>query len=141
MVKVIVGMTGSSVAKGASSHSTSSSVSEFLSIVKAHNVHELDTARGYVKWAIRSITWLRLGRETIRHIHKSTSFLTRASSFQKRLHRIVRASLKALATDKVDIYYLHGPDRTTPLEDQCRTIAQLHKEGKFKRFGVSNISD
>lgn len=36
---------------------------------------------------------------------------------------------------------MHGPDHSTPLEEQCRAIGKLHAEGKFERFGVSNISD
>lgn len=36
--------------------------------------------------------------------------------------------------------YLHGPDRQTPLEEQCRAIGKLYSEEKFERFGVSNIS-
>lgn len=54
---------------------------------------------------------------------------------------------------QVDIYYLHAPDPTTPIEETLSAISQLHKEGKFKRvshkpfyhdhyshsqFGVSN---
>lgn len=36
--------------------------------------------------------------------------------------------------------YLHGPDRTTPLEEQCRAIGKLYSEGNFERSGISNIS-
>jgi aflatoxin B1 aldehyde reductase len=51
------------------------------------------------------------------------------------------ASLATLRQDKLDIYYLHGPGRDTPLEEQCAAIGKLYQEGKFARFGVSNISD
>lgn len=46
-----------------------------------------------------------------------------------------------LKQDKLDIYYLHGPDRKTSYAEQCKAINQLHREGKFARFGVSNIRD
>ena len=36
------------------------------------------------------------------------------------------------------MWYLHGPDRTTPYEDTLRTVNELYNEGKFKRFGISN---
>lgn len=36
------------------------------------------------------------------------------------------------------MWYLHGPDRTTPYEDTLRAVNELYKEGKFKRFGISN---
>ena len=36
------------------------------------------------------------------------------------------------------MWYLHGPDRKTPYEDTLRAVNELYKEGKFKRFGISN---
>jgi aflatoxin B1 aldehyde reductase len=47
-------------------------------------------------------------------------------------------SLKALNTKKVDIWYLHGPDRTTPYEETMRGVNDLYKEGLFDRFALSN---
>jgi aflatoxin B1 aldehyde reductase len=47
-------------------------------------------------------------------------------------------SLKALKTDKIDMFYLHGPDRKTPFEDTLREVNNLYREGLFTRFGVSN---
>lgn len=38
-------------------------------------------------------------------------------------------SLKELQVDKVDIYYLHGPDKDMPLAEQCAAINELYKEG------------
>ena len=38
----------------------------------------------------------------------------------------------------IDMWYLHGPDRTTPYEVSLKAINDLYKEGKFKRFGISN---
>lgn len=40
----------------------------------------------------------------------------------------------------IEMWYLHAPDRTTPFEDTMRTVNELHKEGKFKRFGISNYT-
>lgn len=39
---------------------------------------------------------------------------------------------------QVEIFYLHGPDRTLPYEITLKAIDELYKEGKFKRFGISN---
>jgi aflatoxin B1 aldehyde reductase len=47
-------------------------------------------------------------------------------------------SLKALKAEKIDMFYLHGPDRKTPFEDTLREVNKLHKEGYFVRFGISN---
>lgn len=36
------------------------------------------------------------------------------------------------------MFYLHGPDRTTPYEVTLKAVNDLHKEGYFTRFAVSN---
>ena len=52
----------------------------------------------------------------------------------------LETSLKALKTDKIDMFYLHAPDRSTPYAITLEAVNQLHKEGKFKRFGISNYA-
>lgn len=47
-------------------------------------------------------------------------------------------SLKALKVDKLDMWYLHGPDRTTPYDVTMKAVNDLYKEGHFTRFGISN---
>ncbi|KAK9428988.1 NADP-dependent oxidoreductase domain-containing protein [Lipomyces doorenjongii] len=54
------------------------------------------------------------------------------------LRKYLLASLTALKTDKIDMWYLHAPDRTTPYEETFRAVNELHKEGYFNRFGISN---
>lgn len=39
---------------------------------------------------------------------------------------------------KVDMWYLHGPDRTIPYEVTLKAVNDLYKEGHFKAFGISN---
>ena len=36
------------------------------------------------------------------------------------------------------MWYLHAPDRTVPYEVTLKAVNELYKEGKFKRFGISN---
>ncbi|KAF3939084.1 hypothetical protein ABW19_dt0209729 [Dactylella cylindrospora] len=38
----------------------------------------------------------------------------------------------------IDVYYLHAPDPSIPLEPTLDAIQQLYKDGIFKRFGLSN---
>lgn len=54
------------------------------------------------------------------------------------VRRGLQTSLKALKAEKVDLFYLHGPDRKTAFEDTLREVDKLHKEGLFNRFGISN---
>jgi aflatoxin B1 aldehyde reductase len=57
---------------------------------------------------------------------------------EKDMRAALSASLAALKTDSVDLWYLHGPDRTVPLVDTVRVVQTFLQEGKFKRWGVSN---
>ena len=54
------------------------------------------------------------------------------------LRKNLMDSLKALKVQKIDMWYLHGPDRTTPYEVTLKAVNDLYKEGYFTRFGISN---
>lgn len=56
------------------------------------------------------------------------------------LRRSLEGSLRRLGTDHVDLFYLHQPDRATPLEDTLATVAELMAEGKVGDLGVSNYA-
>jgi aflatoxin B1 aldehyde reductase len=55
------------------------------------------------------------------------------------LRKALMKSMKALKTDKLDMWYLHGPDRTTPFEKTLKGVNELYKEGHFKQFAISNF--
>lgn len=52
----------------------------------------------------------------------------------------VDISVKELGIPQVNVYYLHMPDRNTPLEEAVAGMNEAHKAGKIKQFGVSNHS-
>lgn len=56
------------------------------------------------------------------------------------LREALKQSLASLQTDKVDMWYLHAPDRTTPYEDTLQEVNNLYKQGFFRRFGISNYA-
>ncbi|PRY10899.1 aryl-alcohol dehydrogenase-like predicted oxidoreductase [Pontibacter ummariensis] len=49
-------------------------------------------------------------------------------------------SLRRLGTDYIDLYQIHWPDPTTPIEETMETVAQLIKEGKVRQAGVCNYN-
>jgi aryl-alcohol dehydrogenase-like predicted oxidoreductase len=51
----------------------------------------------------------------------------------------IEASLRRLKTDYVDLYQIHWPDRTTPVEESWAEMARLQKEGKTRHIGVCNF--
>jgi aryl-alcohol dehydrogenase-like predicted oxidoreductase len=52
----------------------------------------------------------------------------------------VEASLKRLRTDWIDLYQLHRPDPSTPIEETLRALDQLVNDGKVRYIGCSNLS-
>ncbi len=53
--------------------------------------------------------------------------------------RAVEASLKRLKTDYIDLYQMHNPDPTTPIEETLRALDDLVKAGKVRYIGCSNF--
>lgn len=56
------------------------------------------------------------------------------------LRASVEGSLARLGTDRIDLFYLHQPDRAAPLSETLGTVAELVAEGKIGRLGVSNYA-
>ncbi|MFF7311339.1 aldo/keto reductase [Streptomyces sp. NPDC008137] len=56
------------------------------------------------------------------------------------LRAALDGSLKRLGTDRVDLFYLHQPDRATPLAETLATVAEFVAEGKIGALGVSNYA-
>lgn len=52
----------------------------------------------------------------------------------------VKASLKRLGTDYIDLYQVHGLDRVTPIEETVRALDDLVRQGHVRYVGVSNWS-
>ncbi len=52
----------------------------------------------------------------------------------------VEASLRRLRTDWIDLYQLHRPDPSTPIEETLATLDDLITEGKIRYIGHSNLA-
>jgi aryl-alcohol dehydrogenase-like predicted oxidoreductase len=50
----------------------------------------------------------------------------------------VKASLKRLNTDHIDLYQIHGWDPLTPIEETVRALDDLVRQGHVRYVGVSN---
>jgi aryl-alcohol dehydrogenase-like predicted oxidoreductase len=49
-------------------------------------------------------------------------------------------SLRRLKTDYIDLYQIHWPESTTPIQETFETVAELIKQGKVRYAGVCNYS-
>src|SRR5258706_3607110 len=107
-------------------------------------VNFIDTADVYAKGASEAIVGPAIAANRRRWIlaTKVGNIMT-ATPHDGGLSRrwIVQAcedSLRRLATDYIDIYYLHKDDTETPLEETIEAVGDLIRAGKIRYFGVSN---
>lgn len=56
------------------------------------------------------------------------------------LRRQVEASLRRLAVDHIDLYYLHRWDKTVPIGESVGALADLVAAGKIGAIGLSEVS-
>ncbi len=52
----------------------------------------------------------------------------------------IDVSLKRLETDYIDLYQMHWPDPSTPLEETAEALNILKKSGKIRYIGLTNYS-
>jgi aflatoxin B1 aldehyde reductase len=124
--------------------------SAILDIFQAPCHNKIDTARFYGEGSPESflgdLDWQKRGIVTDtkyyptagRQMSKSSAPEDGWRHTPEYLRQNLMDSLKALKTDKVDMFYLHGPDRATPYEVTLKAVNDLYKEGYFRRSAISN---
>lgn len=63
-----------------------------------------------------------------------------ANSDPDRLRQEFEDSLQRLGTEYVDLYQIHWPDTTLPIERAAQALLELYEEGRIRAIGVSNYS-
>ena len=106
----------------------------------------IDTANAYAGGAAEEIVgrFLReVPRERIVLASKASMPVGSQPNFfgasRKHILAACEGSLWRLQTDYLDLYYLHGPDPVTPLEETFRAYDDLVRQGKVRYVGVSNL--
>jgi len=119
-----------------------------LDVFQAHGHSEIDTAivygGGSSEQYLGQLHWKERG------IVMDTKFSPRTdlglgpdvktTHSPEHLRLALKKSLESLKTDKIDMWYLHAPERSTPYEVTLREVNNLHNEGYFRRFGISNYA-
>ena len=63
-----------------------------------------------------------------------------ARASRRYIRLAVESSLRRLQTDWIDLYQLHVPDPSTPIEETLATLHDLITEGKVRYIGHSNLA-
>jgi aryl-alcohol dehydrogenase-like predicted oxidoreductase len=63
-----------------------------------------------------------------------------ARGSRRYVRKAVEASLRRLGTDWIDLYQLHEPDDSTPVEETLAALSELVTEGKVRYIGSSNFT-
>ena len=63
-----------------------------------------------------------------------------ARGSRRYIRRAVEGSLRRLGTDRIDLYQMHMPDWSTPLEETLAALHELVVEGKVLYLGSSNFA-
>ncbi len=117
-----------------------------IDLAADHGVTLIDTANAYVGGDTESMLGaLGIGRrDGIRIATKAgmphPDAGDRAPLSGAALRASVEGSLRRLAVDRIDLFYLHQPDRRTPLAETLAEVAALVDEGLICQLGVSNFA-
>ncbi|KAI0753607.1 Aldo/keto reductase [Fomes fomentarius] len=131
-----------------------SKIGAFFDVFQAHGHYEVDTAWIYggctTEEYLGKLDWKKRGLVVHSKLMPTGANSTPALAQKigvalvkhtpEDLRKFLDISLSALNTDSIDVWYLHGPDRSTPYEVTLKAVNELHKEGKFKRLGLSNYA-
>jgi len=96
-----------------------------------------DTAEGYGEGASETILGRALAgrrREAVIATKVSCSNLSGAD-----VRQACERSLRRLQTDYIDLYQVHWPSRTVPLEETIEALERLREQGKVRALGVCNF--
>jgi aryl-alcohol dehydrogenase-like predicted oxidoreductase len=118
----------------------------FIDICLESGLNFFDTANGYSAGLAEEILGKALeGRRNDVLVSTKATFPTGggANDFGSSRFHLIKAcedSLRRLKTDHLDLYYMHGFDATTPVEETLSALDDLVRSGKIRYIGCSNFS-
>ena len=112
-----------------------------------HGINIVDTADGYTDGLAEEILGRAIDRAGVARSEVIIATKGYAATGHgpneigtSRLHimEAVKASLRRLGTDHIDLYQLHGHDDLTPLDETVRALEDLVRGGQVRYVGVCN---
>ena len=105
----------------------------------AEGLMHLDTAEGYAAGHAEELIAHAI------HGYDRTKLFLKSKVSEDHLHyddvlASCDASLKRLRTDYLDLYLIHWPNDSIPIEETLRALDRLKAEGVIRNMGVSNFA-
>ncbi|KAF9319587.1 hypothetical protein BG003_008694 [Podila horticola] len=137
-IRVILGCMTFGPEGGGARVKTLPAAQEIISTFKQYGYTHLDTARIYTDGNTEKM----MGQLDLTGLTVDTKCfpLQLGGLARDRVRHSLEASLAALQTDKVQVFYLHAPDYATPIAETLAAVQELYLEGKFVEFGLSNYA-
>ncbi|TYQ00288.1 aryl-alcohol dehydrogenase-like predicted oxidoreductase [Tenacibaculum adriaticum] len=120
--------------------------SRLIDICIERGVNFFDTANVYSQGASEEILGKAIkGKREKTIISTKGSFemgkgINNKGSSRSHIIQACEDSLKRLNTDYIDLYFIHGFDGNTPIEETLRTLNTLVLSGKVRYIGCSNFA-
>lgn len=120
--------------------------SRMVDLCLDHGVNFFDTANGYSRGMSEEILGASIKgkRDKVLLSTKSTFPMGDGpndyGSSRWSVIKECEDSLRRLGTDHIDLYYMHGFDATTPVEETLHALEDLVRAGKIRYIGCSNFS-
>ncbi|KAI8147017.1 aldo/keto reductase, partial [Fennellomyces sp. T-0311] len=74
------------------------------------------------------------------YIRDESGAFTGTSGKPEYVRESCNKSLERLGVDTIDLFYMHRPDKTVPIEETMGALAELVKEGKVRHVGLSECN-
>ncbi len=100
-------------------------------------INFFDTAEGYTGGETEAV----LGRALAGRRHEAViaTKVGRANLSESEVRQACEDSLRRLQTDYIDLYQIHWPRRSVPLEETVEGLERLREQGKVRAIGVCNF--
>lgn len=100
-------------------------------------VNLFDTAEGYGGGDSEAV----LGRALAGRRHEAViaTKVSRANLSAQEVQQACENSLRRLQSDYIDLYQIHWPSRSVPLEETMAALGRLREQGKVRAIGVCNF--
>lgn len=120
--------------------------SRLVDVSLEHGLNFFDTANVYSLGAAEEILGAALKGKRQRALVATKGSFAMGDGANDRgasryhLQQACEASLRRLATDVIDVYFVHGFDAQTPVEETLRALDDLVRSGKVRYIGCSNFA-